>query len=408
MFGRRILIAELDSMAQRARFDSRADATAIRELTGMVRTAYLLSDRIVVTDAMLLDGIYFMHMTPDRIAVALGVAPYELPMTVLSGFHRLGDALEAKRSSREQVWQTGERGDVPGWADRVTSAQRQWIESAEAGAFAIEPFADPVEVRADGGFVRSVPDPDWVAALPAGPAALLTQSLTAPSRSAFEIARDRSVAALDGQGAAGELEAFGAVADWWRGAYLDEVAERNGVDWIRFDGAADSAVVRNDSEVSGQGRRHFLLAGSVVDHVREMPPGAFGAARYAARASREAFMERQTPRRLRGLAFSVVAGLTAPRRGRVLAASVSRLALAAAVVVVSLPFLPSTLWGMEVAWLAFGAAVVATVPWQDLMTIATLTNPRGAAELSVVAATRVARAGAPVLRHELDGGRHGR
>ncbi len=406
MFGRRILIAELDSMAQRARFDSRPDATALRELTGMVRTAYLLSDRIVVTDAMLLDGIYFMHMTPDRIAVALGVAPYELPMTVLSGFSRLGDALDAKRSARDQIWQTGDRVEVPGWPERVVEAQRQWIESAEAGVFDIEPFADSGEDRAGSGFVRSVPDPDWVAALPAGPAALLAQALAAPSRSVFETAHDASVAALEVGGASGERAALGAVADWWRGAYLDEVAERNGVDWIRFDAAADHAVA-NDADVSGQGRRHFLLAGSVVDHVREMPPGAFGAARYAARESRAAFMERQTPRRLRGLAFSVVAGLTAPRRGRVLAASASRLVLAVAVVVVSLPFLPSTLWGMEMAWLAFGAAVVATVPWQDLMTIVTLTDPRGAAQLSVVAATRDTPAGAPVVLHELDGGRDG-
>ena len=69
----RIMVAELDSIAQQEIFDSATDrAAAVGSLPGWLRGALVPSGRIPVTDSILPDGRYFIKLGPEGVAGELG------------------------------------------------------------------------------------------------------------------------------------------------------------------------------------------------------------------------------------------------------------------------------------------------------------------------------------------------
>lgn len=105
----RVLVFELDSVRQKERFEALGPQQAIREITGMIRAALLLSERLNITDTMLFDGVYFAHMPPSKLAAALGVHTAELPLTVLCRKQTLKETTHAILSNLGFTWQIEDR-----------------------------------------------------------------------------------------------------------------------------------------------------------------------------------------------------------------------------------------------------------------------------------------------------------
>lgn len=70
-----IMVFELDSINQASKFGiAGSKAAAIKEITGMIRSALVFSGELLVTDSMLLDGFYFQEIGPHGLASELGVS----------------------------------------------------------------------------------------------------------------------------------------------------------------------------------------------------------------------------------------------------------------------------------------------------------------------------------------------
>lgn len=355
---RRVLILDLDSVAQTRVFDELGDAVAVRKLIGQLRLALLLYDRVFVTHAMVLDGHLFRGVSPDECAQRLGCSPRDMPLTVLVPGDRLADALAGMLSRRDFVWQTR----APTAAD---VSLRAWVDAAEAGRVACEPYAEST-AAADAPFICSTPVAGAVPGLSDAGEALLARAAAAPSRSA-------AFTALEELREENPFEIELAFA-WYDREYLQEVADRNKASWLSF-GALPQAV---------KGRAQLAVPQDLLTFCEQAPPATYAEARYRTRVLREEFSTSHNRAGLLSIAFATLesAEPEGNLRRRMVMPVVRLVAALVTIAMGAFALAPTnTSWWLPFA--SFGVLALTTVPWSDLRLFIELRRFSKAATLSV-------------------------
>jgi hypothetical protein len=355
---RRVLILDLDSVAQSRVFGELGEAEAVRALIGQLRLALLLYDRVYVTHAMVLDGHLFRGVSPDECAQLLGCSPRDMPLTVLAPGDRLADALAGMLNNSDFVWQTR----APKAAD---VSLRAWVDAAEAGRMACKPYAETA-AAADAPFIRSTPVAGAVPGMSAEGEALLVRAAAAPSRSAAFSAlkelREESPSEFDLAHA------------WYDREYLQEVAERNSASWLSF-GALPQAV---------KGRAQLAVPQDLLTFCEQVPPAMYAQARYRTRVLREEFSMSHNRAGLLSIAFATLESATPEGnlRHRMVMPVVRLVAAIVTIAMGAFALAPTgTSWWLPFA--SFGVLALTTVPWSDLRLFFELRRFSKAATLSV-------------------------
>lgn len=363
--GGRILVAELDSIEQARMFAREpTPAHAQRAVIGLVRTAALLADRVVLTDSMLLDGIAFLTLGPGGTAAGLGVAAHDLPFTILSRSPTLRAALETKLATPGFLWQAADsdalRDGSEAWPYlRVRTVWEEWVRAAENGDLIVE-FTDTARGGSPSAFAEEL-EARLSAAVPAGltsPAITLTaQTRRVVTRSAFE---NRFAAAVaEHPNSRADL---GSVRDWWNEAYLDVVAAGNRTSWLRLTDRLDSAP---RAAAPGGSRRQLGLSGTMLDTMTRVPPCVYGALRHSLRSERAEFVATGSRRSLSAIAYGVSSHLAFAGRGHMVRGAVARLVIAAVAVFIGLAPFDGGWLSSDFAWVAVAAVALVTIPWHE-------------------------------------------
>lgn len=345
--------------------------SAERELTGMIRTAILLSETLLVTDSMLLDGAYFLSVGPEGLAHRLGLAGQPLPIVVLTSHPTLRESLAAKRSDPTFTWQV----EADGLARAELGREETWLAwvlASESGLFTIERYTER-DGAAKNQFDLVLPaEPDGVAQpTPAAALATLAREQGWRKRSEFMNAHRLAVSLAD----PADLPGLDRTHRWWNDAYRDALATQNDADWIRFDDAP------GDDEISlAPGRRERLrLSGSIVTEMTEAPAAVFATLLFTLRDQRQTFRARPSQRALRSLAYGVSSTPVSPSRFEVIRGSLLRFGFALMAFVVGTPLVPSRVGTIDTVWIGLAVLAVATIPWSELLTVYTTSarNLRG-------------------------------
>ncbi|MBS0025618.1 hypothetical protein [Microbacterium paraoxydans] len=340
----RVLIAELDSPAQAALFDGASDVReAITELTGMLRIGMLVSSEILVTDAMLLDGAYFMALGPDGVMSELGATPGRYPLTITGVHPTLREGLEVRLANDGFRWSLPALRGVSEAPPQIRHVWEEWLRFVESGIIRYEQQAG-------------------------GDAPLRTGSPPAPSPEALSViaearldeVRYRSIAwqRIDAL-PLGEADRA-AVRRWWGDAYLRMIAENAGADWVTFGADSDGHLARAAHDVE------LPLSTALVDWARDSTPATIAVAWDASRRQRHRLRERPSWSRMRGLAFAATQVTAAPSRGSVLLTSIAKLVIALCVVALAVPGLGIGSVDNVWTWVAFVGAIATTVPFESL------------------------------------------
>lgn len=150
---KRIMVAELDSIAQQEVFDAATDrAAAVRAISGWLRSALVLSGRILVTDSMLLDGRYFMELGPEGVARELGASVRDLPLTICGVQPTLRAGLEQKLAQPGFEWQLhyglSTRPDKP--AKHHRRVWEKWLLALDEGSITYVCVLPPSPIGPNG------------------------------------------------------------------------------------------------------------------------------------------------------------------------------------------------------------------------------------------------------------------
>lgn len=225
----RVLIAEMDSIAQRARYDAKDHHVATTELSGMLRIGRLVSEHILLTDVMVLDGCYFMRLGPEGVIRELGATEAQFPLTITGHYPSLGEGLSARLANADFAWSLDNvhRGrEVP---TSVTNTWQQWLDYVERGIVRYE--------QQTGQF-----------ALPAGAAYPLEHEGAEALQAALEQTLGRGAAFTTINGALeGEPERE-RIRDWWNVRYLDGISRVTGADWLSFEPADEPSRRMGENE----------------------------------------------------------------------------------------------------------------------------------------------------------------
>lgn len=339
----RVLIAELDSPAQAERFAERGARTATIELTGMLRIGVLVSKTVLVTDAMLLDGSYFMPLGPAGVLRELGASGVRYPLTITGTSASLREGLRARMEDPAFRWSLAELGaarEIP------LSIRRRWDD-----------WLDAVE----SGFITYEQQPRALPPLRLGPApvrseAARTQIVTTGLGDVrFRSAARRVVDELDL--VAGERAD---VRRWCNDAYLRMIAENAGADWISFetDGAAPLALGPRGVELP--------LSSALITWARDSSSATIAVARDASRDQQEALRRRTDWTRMRDLAFTASQTTSAQSRPGVLYTAYAKLSIAVVLVALAVPGLEVGAINRPLTWISFVGVIATTVPFDSL------------------------------------------
>jgi hypothetical protein len=333
-------------LRQRPRLDGRGRMTAegLQWFAGVLRTADVLSDRILVTDAQLLDGIFFQGLGIERVQHLLGRTDLDDPaLTVVGRAASLEECLRQLAVGSGSAFTTfeysivspvttqspalherlrsldaaaiataptstvaaavahalgeahGEAATERYFADLATSWQ-QWIDAERDGLVAYERYAAP-----DPGLWQDI-GTQWVAPDGTGHSdawrAVHANLAATPARS---VAR----ALLDDAERAGHLDspAREELSQWWETLYMDLIARNNSADWIDIMGGT-SAVARTPS-ATGAGTRVARLRGDAPRILGAMPPERYAVLRYEARGAVSAWRRDRTQQACDRIAFAI-------------------------------------------------------------------------------------------------------
>ncbi|HMR48542.1 MAG TPA: hypothetical protein PKE40_05300 [Arachnia sp.] len=352
----RVLILELDSVRQELRFaahgypDPAGTRQAIAEITGMIRAALLVCDRIMLTDSMLLDGAYFAHMSPADVADALGLPVTDLPLTVVCAGESLSEALSRKQSedSFESLKELGV--DEP-------RKHRHWeLWAAQEFHLQIEGYRDFPPL--------TPPDPSWRGRLSSEAKNLLAEiellSRRKPVRGRAKAARRIH------PGSAKELEE---VYTWWETAYLVAIATALRADWLRF----DAPQRRNDGypRQARRGWKRIHVSSDLKDIATEITPAMFGIIHNQSRTARAKLQAKPSERRMRDLHYAITSTVQQASRPRALTSATVRILIAVAALWPATSALPPRL-----VWWGFFFTILATVPWDAVASVFAALRPQ--------------------------------
>lgn len=260
----RSLVVDLDSVRQADLWLAQGRGEAVERLRAMVRTAVLLTDEIIVTDAQLLDGVFFLDLGPDGIAAALGLAPgAELPMRIVARDSDLSQALAQMCDAPGFEWSS--RRVATEDSGRVDDVQRrqEWVRAAHTGRFPVESFHGKV-FDFGAALERSAAPPEEVPAE-------IVQTLRGITR------RSDVVRALGGGDPVDEAQRRAAYW-WWDTVYADALAAQHGASWLGFGEQQGGRVSAGEPPLrswrAGWGRLRTLVATAAGRSREPVGPGA--------------------------------------------------------------------------------------------------------------------------------------
>lgn len=365
----RIMVAELDSIAQWDLVSSyQAPSQAVTEMSGMLRAALVLGGRVLVTDSMLLDGWYFLSLGPQGVAQQLGLAPTALPFAVIGVGDSLGDSLELKRHDQDFIWQSLTRTTALWTEEDLDSRWREWVEAAGRGDFGYErvgqqPVGTPV-------FRVQIPAEHRAGLHPASED-FLRRIESLAGRSAFfrlvHRERQQLLAETDAVAASQRTEELALLERHWHVEYSRHLARRNQANWVQFraHSASDAAKAAPDA-VS------LRMPAAFVRLMQECTAGAFATIYSALGETQKKLLRKPSNGALQNLAFACSGLLEVPHRRRKISSAVARAIIAVAAIAAAVPGQQTEFFGVGTAWLTFGAAALATVPWSDVPTFFSL------------------------------------
>ncbi|WP_311243188.1 hypothetical protein [Microbacterium sp. WCS2018Hpa-23] len=347
----RMLISELDSPAQRDRFTGDA-RQAITELTGMLRIAMLISGEVLVTDAMLLDGEYFMTLGPAGVLRELGGSQSRYPLVVTGRHDSLRAGLDARLADHDFLWSLRR----PPAGDDIPADVRQtwddWLRYVDQGLIRYERQDGPLAPMPIGA--ARVPTPDHLQQL--------------RDANLGEIRRRSTALAVIDALPWNDADRDG-VRRWWNDAYLRLIAESAAADWVSFESRAKHAPIRRTGDVD------LEVSAALMTWARESNPTTIAVAWDATARQRDDLQAKPTRWRMRNLAFSATQVSSAPSRPGILLGSALKLFAAAAVVALALPVLQIGGADNPWTWVAFAAAIATTVPFDALKALIALIKP---------------------------------
>ncbi|MCC3293471.1 hypothetical protein LJ756_02400 [Arthrobacter sp. zg-Y411] len=360
------LVFDFDSIEQRSleggpntvaplRIDTESEQ--VLPFAGVLRAADLLSRRILLLDAQLLDGAFFLTLGPDRIRQilarpefldsALAVAARKPSLaeslramildarnpSVLAGFEfsslaafgagtvPLTERLRVRSSARL-------RSCEPRDVARTVAAELQAASESEdpeyvveepTGAFAeLERAWQSWLAEADGGRLRIQPWSgtfDLPSALERRPVPAALQDQGGPVEAALTVlsgTKNRSDALAYLRLHSSELsEHKRLLQDWWMNAYFDALASMHGTNWLRF--SADPGTQESLPRRGFRWRRvpsaadspTLQIRGSLVSTLGGMPSPVYALLRHQARAAILEWQEHPSQKTSDGLAYAV-------------------------------------------------------------------------------------------------------
>lgn len=345
----RVLIAELDSPAQAERFARLGARTATVELTGMLRIGVLVSETVLVTEAMLLDGAYFLALGPEGVLSELGASGVRHPLTITGTSGSLSAGLQSRLDNPGFKW------SLPGVVStsEIPSAIRnrwdEWLAAVESGFITYETQS------------RDLPP------MRTGPVPIRTEAaLQRVMASGLGDIRFRS----DAWRIIDELDLFDDertdVRRWWNDAYLRMIAENAEADWISFDTDTATPLALGPRDVE------LPLSSALIAWARGSSPATVAVARDASREQQEQLRRRPDWTRMRNLAFSASQVTATSSRPGVLYGSYAKLAIALVLVALALPGLDVGAIDSPLTWIAFVGVVATTVPFDSLWALVRL------------------------------------
>jgi hypothetical protein len=334
----RILIAELDSPAQRARFDKVGPRQAIIELTGMLRIGMLVSHTVLVTDAMLLDGTYFITLGPDRVLRELGASESRYPLVVTGVAPNLRESLQTRLDNPNFLWslaavQSGELAPAT-----VRDTWQQWIRYVDDGIIHYVQQTDAVGhlMLGDPPFDHDT-DPN-----------LISELKTQPFRSTAWAAIDEHITGTDRE----------QIRDWWNSGYLQMIARNASADWITFEhGTSISAAQR---------RGEIQLPSRLIEWARTAGSPTVAVAWDSSRHQRERLHAKPSWARMRDLAYTATQTGAASSRRSVLLDSGFKVLIAIVAVLIAAPGVEFSTVDHPLTWIIFLGVIISTIPYDSL------------------------------------------
>ena len=374
----RILIAEFDSVAQAARYAENGAEAATADLTGMLRIGRLVAETVLVTDAMLLDGEYFMRLGPEGVLRELGAGDGRFPLTVTGPAETLAAGLEFRRRNAGFAWSLigVNRGEaVPSavearWEDWLGFVDRGLIRyEQQPPGFTMPAFGELPPLSAGGEAAQT--GQMAPAARPGQPGSAQAAGLASSLRNvvrrseAFEIIEKAGLHPRDQD----RLRA------WWNARYLRAIADQAGADWLSFEAAGplQHSVRRSD--------RRIRLPRRLLEWARDANPASIALAWDTTSKQRERLRRRSSWASMRDLAYQATQIASARTRRGVLRDSVLRLLVAAVAVVLAVPGFEAVALENPLTWIVFAGVIVTTVPFDSLLALAGLLVPDPRAEL---------------------------
>lgn len=314
---------------------------AINWLTGTLRTADLVSETILITDAQLLDGVFFQALGVERVHEILGrsdldpptftilgravsleeslrrlvVGPGDLGHFEYSVFSALGADTRDLRARLQAVDPTGVDQAAPGevarqaiaaFAEagagnddlraRLLAGWEAWIEAEATGRIGFEQY------RTAGAGFAVVADKWWTPVLNTGPGRDLAAVLREVSK------RSDALRAIAESGLPADLEEH--VRAWYETVYIDYVATNNEADWLDLAGGRFSDVTVRRRRSSG--KASIPLRGSAPMHLGQMPLATYQQLRYRSREAQAAWRTEPSARAMDRIAYAIENTAAAP------------------------------------------------------------------------------------------------
>lgn len=342
-----VLIADLDSPTQRERFVHQSEpGAAIAELTGMIRVARLISERILITDAMLLDGNYFMSLGPAGVLQELGTNRSDFPFIVTGTAPSLRQWLESRLENAEFAWSLLELSDRERPSTHLLSRWEDWIALTENGT-----------IR----YVVQSGDADMVFGEP--PALAGVDQLLAELRDTNR--RSDAWAKIDCCDRTADEKNL--LREWWNVAYLQLIAAKAGADWISFS--------QNRAQRGKIAQNVLRVPKKLIVWATESSPATIALAWDATLKLRADFNRRPSWVRLRNLAYGSTEVIESPSRRMVLAESVIKVVIACVVLIFALPGVSESEVYKSYVWLIFGFGVLTTLPYRAIKNLVSLMTP---------------------------------
>lgn len=335
----RILISELDSPAQRIRFDERGPRQAIIDISGMLRVGMLISRTVLLTDAMLLDGTYFTTLGPDRVLRELGGSEARYPLIITGTAATLQEGLDQRLRTPGFLWSLqGVEHDKPVPA-AIREAWDQWIRYVDSGIIRYEQQKSSVPtMRLDSPPFEHSANADLIGKL------------------ALEPFRSRAWKTID----AAHLEPGDEkkILAWWNSGYLRMIAENAAADWVTFEGSSSIPAATRTGEIQ--------LPTRLLEWAQTASASTVAVAWDSSRKQRERLRSNPSWARIRDLAYTATqVGAIVSRRSVLLDAGFKVL-IAAVAILVAIPGLELSSIDHPLTWALFLGVVISTLPYDSL------------------------------------------